>query len=1192
MTATPVTPRRRNPYVGPRAIRRGEEIHGREREAMKLADLLIAERVVLLHSPSGAGKTSLIEAALVPYLEKLEERKEDNFRVLPLIRVNLEPPDPASLPVGFNRYVLSAISCLEAVLPASRQRHLAELAGMRLTEYLDQIANDDERDQVLIFDQFEEILTVDPIDWQGHDAFFRQIGAALTDTKQPRWALFSMREEYVGGLDRYVRRVPTHLAVNYRLDFLERKAALQAVQGPVAKLPVTFSNDAAEELVDDLSMTWAYRSGSGRERRQGPYVEPVQLQVVCHRLWKSLGADTTKNREIKPKHLKQFKNVDRALAEYYGDGVRTVAEETGVSERALRDWFETSLISEDGLRQQTSKGPEPGGEAAERALLRLEGEGIYLIRGEVRPGGARWYELAHDRLIDPIRENNAEWRDVYLNRFQRLAQQWSQDESDLLLLVGTEQDEFERWMRDHQQEATANERRFLEAGNKARAQRRLRRLLTRVALVSALIVLLLAILAALSYRNAAEQRDLAQSRELVAAAFSSLDDDPELSILLAREAVRDRLSSGGGLRPEERDVLYESIAASRVQARFESTGAARPSTASPQPGAAAATAQTGFADVALHPGGNVVAFASWKGGVELWSNNPPMHLRNLMPPSTGNQGGEPPAVVQVAFSGDGRLAAANQSGTTTLWDIESGRLLRSLRQEAQLTSVAFSDSGELLATGAADGSATVWDARSGRRLTVLRHPGPVTAVAFDNGDQVATASGGIVSLWEARSGRRTGQGYRSTVDVNSLAFNPNGAWLAAAGQDGTATLWQLASGRQLPPLSGHTNSVLWIGFAPDGKRVATTSSDGTAKVWDGRTGHELLTLRGHSGPIGGAAFTPDGTGLLTASSDGTGRRWLVASGHAGFVNDISFDPQQRRLVTVSTDRTVRIWNVESRRQLQILSGHKDDVRQVVFDRQGNLLATASADGTARIWDAATGRLRREIEAGGPVNAVAFAPDGSRLALAGDDGTASVYEVGSGKRLLMFEAHTGPVNDIAWSPDGTGIATVGNDGLTNITDATSGARKLLLAHTDRVLAVAFSPDGTLLASGSADHTTTVWDGRDGRERYVLGGHTGAISDVAFSPDGQQLATASWDKSARTWEVRSGRELLLLRNPAEVNGVAFSPDSKFVATASSDKNFHLYPLVETDLSKEASVRVTRSLSPVECDQYLHQTCEGTR
>ena len=61
---------RANPYVGPRAFHRGETLYGRQREVMELLDLLIAERIVLLHSPSGAGKTSLIHAALIPELEK------------------------------------------------------------------------------------------------------------------------------------------------------------------------------------------------------------------------------------------------------------------------------------------------------------------------------------------------------------------------------------------------------------------------------------------------------------------------------------------------------------------------------------------------------------------------------------------------------------------------------------------------------------------------------------------------------------------------------------------------------------------------------------------------------------------------------------------------------------------------------------------------------------------------------------------------------------------------------------------------------------------------------------------------------------------------------------------------------------------------------------------------------------------
>src|SRR5215212_9802357 len=73
-----------NPYVGPRSFQTGEAIYGRDREVNDLLGLLIAERIVLLHSPSGAGKTSLVQAALIPQLQRQE------FTVLPVMRVSLE----------------------------------------------------------------------------------------------------------------------------------------------------------------------------------------------------------------------------------------------------------------------------------------------------------------------------------------------------------------------------------------------------------------------------------------------------------------------------------------------------------------------------------------------------------------------------------------------------------------------------------------------------------------------------------------------------------------------------------------------------------------------------------------------------------------------------------------------------------------------------------------------------------------------------------------------------------------------------------------------------------------------------------------------------------------------------------------------------------------------------------------------
>src|SRR5206468_932065 len=119
-----------------------------------LLDLLIAERVVLLYSPSGAGKTSLIQAGLSPRLEG------EGFQVLPVTRVGLEPPQNLELGHEPNRYLLSVLLSLEKDLPLDRQLTLAELARMDLGDYLGRRASADGQadNEVLIFDQFEELL--------------------------------------------------------------------------------------------------------------------------------------------------------------------------------------------------------------------------------------------------------------------------------------------------------------------------------------------------------------------------------------------------------------------------------------------------------------------------------------------------------------------------------------------------------------------------------------------------------------------------------------------------------------------------------------------------------------------------------------------------------------------------------------------------------------------------------------------------------------------------------------------------------------------------------------------------------------------------------------------------------------------------------------------------------------------------
>jgi len=414
---------RSKPYVGPRSFQTGEALYGRDREVKDLQGLLIAERIVLLHSPSGAGKTSLVQAALIPQLEAEE------FTVLPVMRVSLEPPvvhrlssvdssqlatdngrrttDDGQRSQHVNRYILSVLLSLEEALPAEQQTPPAELARMSLSTYLDRHPTVATAESVvLIFDQFEEIVTVDPTNLAAKAAFFAQVGAALRDRR--RWALFSMREDYVAALDPYLRPIPTRLHNTYRLDLLGAAAARQAIQQPARQLGVEFEEAAATRLIDDLRRVHVQQSDGTMEEQLGPSVEPVQLQVVCYRLWEQRfrgGAVDLQagERRITTANLATVGDVNSALADYYAERVAAVASATAVSERAIREWFDDQLITSQGIRGQVLQGEGQSQGLDNRAIRALID--AYLVRAEKRRG-ATWFELAHDRLIEPVRANN------------------------------------------------------------------------------------------------------------------------------------------------------------------------------------------------------------------------------------------------------------------------------------------------------------------------------------------------------------------------------------------------------------------------------------------------------------------------------------------------------------------------------------------------------------------------------------------------------------------------------------------------------------------------------------------------------------------------------------------------------------------------------------------------------------------
>jgi len=385
------------PYVGPRPFERGDQalFFGREHEAQQLVSLILSHPAVLFYAPSGAGKTSLLQACVIPLLEGKA------VEVLGPARVGGETHPEGPREAVKNVFVFNALMSIQPDHAAA-----GHLSRQTLAEFLAERPYAESKEEgllslrLLLFDQFEEIFTSNPERWKNRAGFFEEIGAALEDPRLR--AVFAMREEYIASLDPYMDRLPERLRTRYRLEPLREKAALEAVEGPLESFHRTFATGAAKALVDTL-LHRAVKTLDGMAVASAEFVDPLQLQVVCRRLWRSLPAKAT---EIDQAHILGYADLNKALEEYYDECIRAVV--ANVDEEFLREWFEQELVTSEKTRSLVFRGRYDTAGLPNTVMDQLD-EKLHLVHVEVR-GGQRWYELIHDRLIEPIEASNKKWR--------------------------------------------------------------------------------------------------------------------------------------------------------------------------------------------------------------------------------------------------------------------------------------------------------------------------------------------------------------------------------------------------------------------------------------------------------------------------------------------------------------------------------------------------------------------------------------------------------------------------------------------------------------------------------------------------------------------------------------------------------------------------------------------------------------
>ena len=730
----------------------------------------------------------------------------------------------------------------------------------------------------------------------------------------------------------------------------------------------------------------------------------------------------------------------------------------------------------------------------------------------------------------------------------------------------------------------------------ARTNRRLR--LQLGGIVVALVVALIGGLVAIDQsRKAVREGHVAVARELAAAAQANIRDDPELSILLALAAVDATRRYDDPVLPEALEALHRGIASDRILRSFPGVGGTMDWSADGKLFVTEGTEETGIVDIrdavtgqtvqkfradaidlndaVFSPNNKRVVTASDEGAIRVWDIATAAKLGDLTVRSDGGAWG--PSV-----SPDGRLVAGAwlEADKVRVFPVAGGKPLV-FGVPVPLDTM-FSPDGRHLAVTEAGSGVHVIDVETHREVRFLRADGARDLAWSPDGRWIAVNGSPGAHVYNARTGRLRFVTPGDTGGVNTVDWSPDSHMLATGSDDGSARVFALAAGtpQELVRLAAQDlrNGVRSVAFSPDGGQLMTSDWAITSvKVWDVRdqAAAEIANLAGDAGSDSGAALAPDGQSVWVPEGNGRVARYDVATG--------------KRV----------------QRLPQPPIGDPDGQR-LALSPDGRLLAAMGWELPFPVWDTLTGEVAFVVGEGreGYVAAVDWDGAGERLAVAATPGGKVI----SRSRVLIFSRTGEQVGRISGEPDveirsmsfrgdGDVVATTAR---TARDDPTAWGIRLWDWRHDRLIdridgnavGVAFDPAGRLLiTSRLIEGLVDVWNAQNGERVSSLEGHSGVVSDVAFDATGTRAATASMDGSVRIWDPRTGRPQATLRLalPMAASGVSFSPDGRRLVTTWADGITRIWTLDLDELVDIARERLTRGLTSVECERYLHvDTC----
>jgi len=592
---------------------------------------------------------------------------------------------------------------------------------------------------------------------------------------------------------------------------------------------------------------------------------------------------------------------------------------------------------------------------------------------------------------------------------------------------------------------------------------------------------------------------------------------------------------------------------------------------------------------------------------------------------------------------------------------ESPALVRDLvGHVAEVTACAVMADGRRVISSSNDGTLMIWDLDSGRVLETIRgHASGILALRVTGDDRyvISLSKTRILRVCKIKDGRLLG----TITGAVAFAVTADDRYLFSSSRDGTLRIRDLGTGQVLATYKDDDATMATFAIAPDGRRLVSVfnsgelafhnetltirclddedpiavggrerevcdpaehtlepaetviednvyiseldssrlsssacamTSDGqrlvsvlwdswgrlVVRIWGLDAKRVLATFRGYNNNLTTCAIAPDGRRVIFASGDHTLKVWdldrrrvlAILEGHAGEVTACAVTPDGRRVVSASRDRTLKVWDLDRGSPWQTAKnpandGHDRKVadRVAVYEvtRDGRRAISVSYDWTLRIWNLDSGHVIATCRGHlAPVTTCAVTPDGRRGISTSIDETLKIWDLYSADSTPVLTRWTGLVTVCTVTHDSRRVVCASHEVLT-CWDLDSGrALAEFTGHSDKVTACAITPDDKHVVSASRDATLKVWELVSGRVLATLVGHSAAVTACTVTPDGRRLVSASEDHTLRVWDLVSGRVLATL--PGHLAGVttyAVLPDSRRVIAASGDRAPRVWDLV---------------------------------